>query len=99
MVKTFGLKKIDETDKRIVLECLDLDECDFIQCNIERYEGRNEWLEDTHPDCDFRSKKYNNLRGIIIELIPIKLAECDYNEKGYYADVTIWTKTKCLFQS
>jgi Ca2+-binding EF-hand superfamily protein len=25
MVKTFGLKKIDETDKRIVLECLDLD--------------------------------------------------------------------------
>ena len=25
MVKTFGLKKIDDTDKRIVLECLDLD--------------------------------------------------------------------------
>ncbi len=25
MVKTFGLKKIDEADRKIVLECLDLD--------------------------------------------------------------------------
>ena len=79
------------------LECLNLDECDFIQCNIERYRGREDWLEDTHPECDFRSEKYGNLRGIIIELIPLKLNECDYNEKRYYADMTIWTKTKCLF--
>jgi putative phage-type endonuclease len=79
------------------LECLDLDECDFIQCNIERYSGREEWLADTHPECEFRSRKYGNLRGIVIELIPNKLSECDYNEKGYYADMTIWTKTKCLF--
>ena len=79
------------------LECLDLDECDFIQCNIERYENRHSWLEDTHPECDFKSRKYKNLRGIIIEIIPNKLYECDYNEKGYYADMTIWTKTKCLF--
>jgi putative phage-type endonuclease len=79
------------------LECLDLDECDFIQCNIERYGGREEWLADTHPECDFRSLKYGNLRGVVIELIPTKLSECDYNEKGYLADMTIWTKTKCLF--
>ena len=79
------------------LECMNLDECDFIQCNIERYVGRNEWLEDTHPECDFRSKIYGNLRGIVIELIPNKLSECDYNGNGYYADMTIWTKTKCLF--
>ncbi len=79
------------------LECMNLDECDFIQCNIERYENRQAWLEDTNPECDFKSKKYGNLRGIVIELIPNKLAECDYNERGYYADMTIWTKTKCLF--
>ena len=79
------------------LECLDLDECDFIQCNIERYGGREDWLADTHPECDFRSIKYGNLRGVVIELIPTKLLECDYNEKGYLADMTIWTKTKCLF--
>lgn len=79
------------------LECLDLDECDFIQCNIERYGGREDWLADTHPECDFRSIKYGNLRGVVIELIPSKLSECDYNEKGYLADMTIWTKTKCLF--
>ena len=79
------------------LECLDLDECDFIQCNIERYENRQSWLDDTDPNCDFRSAKYGNLRGIVIELIPTKLAEVDYNEYGQYADMTIWTKTKCLF--
>ena len=79
------------------LECLNLNECDFIQCNIERYESRDEWLEDTHSEFDFKSKKYNNLRGIIIELIPLKLSDYEYNEKGFYADMTIWTKTKCLF--
>ncbi len=79
------------------LECLDLDECDFVQCNIERYQNRDEWITDTDPKCDFKSLKYGNLRGIIIELIPLKLLECDYNEKGYYSDMTIWTKTKCLF--
>jgi len=79
------------------LECLDLDECDFIQCNIERYENREAWISDTHLEYDYRSAKYGNLRGIVIELIPIKLSECDYNEKGQYSDMTIWTKTKCLF--
>jgi hypothetical protein len=79
------------------LECLNLDECDFIQCNIERYESRQAWLSDTNPECDFKSAKYGNPRGVIIELIPNKLSECDYNERGYYSDITIWTKTKCLF--
>jgi len=79
------------------LECLDLDECDFIQCNIERYGGREDWLAHTQQECDFRSIKYGNLRGVVIELIPTKLSKCDYNEKGYLADMTIWTKTKCLF--
>ena len=79
------------------LECLDLDECDFIQCNIERYESRDSWIADTNPECEFKSRKYNNLRGVVIELIPLKLNECDYNEKGHYADMTIWTKTKCLY--
>ena len=79
------------------LECLDLDECDFIQCNIERYGSRQEWLADTHPQCNFKSAKYGNPRGIAIELIPSKLSECDYNEKGFYSDMTVWAKTKCLF--
>jgi len=79
------------------LECLDLDECDFIQCNIERYKNRQEWLLDTHDKYDFKSKKYGNPRGIIIEIIPLKLEPSDYNENGQFIDMTIWTKTKCLF--
>ena len=80
------------------LECLDLDECDFIQCNIERYDSRNEWLADMHPECEFKSAKYNNFRGIIIELIPIKLNESDYNNiPGQYSENTRWEKTKCIY--
>ena len=79
------------------LECLDLDECDFIQCNIERYSGRQEWLSDTNPQCDFKSKRYGNLRGIVIELIPSKLSESEYNEFGNPTDMAVWTRTKCLF--
>ena len=38
------------------MECVDLDECDFIQCNIERYKNRKEWLDDTHEEYDFKKK-------------------------------------------
>ena len=79
------------------LECLDLDECDFLQCNIGRYSSRKEWIEDTNSECDFKSKKYGLERGIVIELIPSKLSEADYNERGYFDDMTIWNKTKCLY--
>ena len=78
------------------LECLDLDECDFIQCNIERYASREEWLKDTNPDCEYKSLKYNNFRGILIEIIPKKILQTDYDENGEYKELTIWTKTKCL---
>lgn len=79
------------------LECLNLDECDFIQCNIERYGGREEWLADTHPECDYRSAKYGNLRGIVIELVEQNLTTEDFNSYGFYNDMTIWTKTKPVY--
>lgn len=79
------------------LECLNLDECDFIQCNIERYKGREEWLADTHPECDFRSAKYGNMRGIVIELVEQNLTATDFNSYGFYDDMTVWTKSKPVY--
>lgn len=80
------------------LECLDLDECDFIQCNIERYHSRADWLSDTSNKADFYSAQYDNLRGVVIELIPIQLDPIiDLDENGKYREMTIWTKTKCLY--
>lgn len=73
------------------MECVDLDECDFIQCNIERYASRKDWLEDTHEKYDFKSKKTNLYRGIIIELIPTVLEDNDY-ENNKIKDSTIWNK-------
>ena len=78
------------------MECVDLDECDFIQCNIVRYVSRKEWIEDTHDEYDYKSKKHNLYRGIVIELVPTKLEEDDY-ENGRIKDLTIWNKGTFLY--
>ena len=82
------------------MECCNLDECDFIQCNIEEYNSRKEWLLDTSDECDYKSKKYGLERGVIIELIPLKLDKDDYKEyqgNTYLADLTVWNKTTFLY--
>jgi putative phage-type endonuclease len=82
------------------MECCNLDECDFVQCNIEEYSSRKEWLLDTSDECDYKSKKYGLERGVIIELIPFKLGEDDYKlyqGKTYLADLTLWNKTTFLY--
>lgn len=79
------------------LECCNLDECDFVQCNIEEYKNREEWLEDTNPKQDFLSTKYGLMRGVLIELIPTKLTENEYNEYGLPNDEVIYDKTSFLY--
>jgi putative phage-type endonuclease len=66
---------------QLQLECCDLDECDFVQCNIEEYKSRQDFIADTNETSDYKSKKYGIERGVVIELIPTKLAENDYEEK------------------
>ena len=65
---------------QLQLECCDLDECDFVQCNIEEYSSRQDFLADTHSDCDYKSQKWGLERGVVIELMPTKLDEPDYYE-------------------
>ena len=65
---------------QLQLECCDLDECDFVQCNIEEYKSRQDYLADTHEKCDYKSQKWGLERGVVIELLPAKLDETDYYE-------------------
>jgi hypothetical protein len=79
------------------LECCDLDECDFVQCNIEEYKSRQDFLDDTNETCEFKTKKYGLERGVLIELVPNKLDDSDYKENKL-ADETIYDKTSFLYQ-
>ena len=81
---------------QLQLECCNLDECDFVQCNIEEYSCREDWLNDTSQECDFKSKKYGLERGVIIELLPTNLNESDYNGTKI-ADKTIYDKASFLY--
>jgi len=58
------------------LECCDLDECDFLQCKIEEYNDRTEFIEDTDKHVPFYSEETQNEKGAIIQLIP----KCKYEE-------------------
>ena len=55
---------------QLQLECCDLDECDFWQCNIKEYVSREEFIADTHPKEPHLSKTTGFEKGCLIELIP-----------------------------
>jgi putative phage-type endonuclease len=72
---------------QLQLECCDLDECDFVQCNIEEYNTRQEWLDDASEECDYISKKYGKEKGVLVEFIPTNLfTEKKEKEKKYEDD-------------
>ena len=58
---------------QLQLECCDLDECDFVQCVIEEYDTRKEFIEDTVEQ--FKSNETKLPKGIVIELVPKNLPE------------------------
>lgn len=57
---------------QLQLECCDLDECDFWQCEIKEYASRNEFNEDTNVNEPFKSKTTGFEKGCIIQLLPKK---------------------------
>jgi putative phage-type endonuclease len=81
---------------QLQLECCNLDECDFIQCNIEEYCSREEWINDTDTTCDYKSKKYGLERGVLIELIPTKLSDDDYIDDCVKAEL-VYDKASFLY--
>ena len=53
---------------QLQLECCDLDECDFLQCKITEYRGRDEFMNDTNPLMKYLSAKTKYPKGCIIQL-------------------------------
>lgn len=55
---------------QLQLECCDLNECDFWQCDIQEYSTREEFINDTDSNEPFRSKQTGFEKGCLIQLIP-----------------------------
>ena len=78
---------------QLQLECCNLEECDFVQCKIVEYKDRNEYINDTNPECHYRSKSYGKPRGAVIELLPTNLSADKYingipTDEAIYEDTT-----------
>ena len=62
-------------------ECCDLNKCDFLQCKIDHYNTRVDFLNDTNPKEPFKSLKTGHEKGVLIQLLPKdKLAMCNTRE-------------------
>jgi hypothetical protein len=81
---------------QLQLECCDLDECDFVQCNIEEYINRTDWLNDTNSEYDYKSSKYNLERGVLLEILPAKLEDDDY-KNGIITENVIYDKATFVY--
>lgn len=52
------------------LHVTNLDECDFVQCDIKEYSSYEEFIADSEPNQNFISVSSKNEKGIIIQLLP-----------------------------
>ena len=83
---------------QLQLECCDLEECDFVQCMIEEFTCREEYIKDTSNACPYKTKKYGLEKGVVIELLPTILEKTDFDENGKVSENTIYDKTTHLYQ-
>ena len=67
-----------------------MDECDFLQCQIEEYDSWEEYFQDSNPNIPGLSKKTNLEKGCLIQLLPKKMIGtgdpkmCLYSAKYIY---------------
>lgn len=57
---------------QLQLQCCDLDECDFVQCEITEYPSRQEFLNDTDIKCPWKSRESGLEKGVVIQILPIE---------------------------
>lgn len=78
------------------LECCDLEECDFWQCDIEEYSSRKDFINDTDPNEPFRSLTTGFEKGCIIQMVPLaKMADV---ANGKYDEVC-WEGASHIYPS
>lgn len=79
---------------QLQLECCDLDECDFWQCEIKEYESETDFIEDTDANEPFRSKEHKYEKGCVIQLLP-KNKINDIREGKYYN--VVYEKSRYIY--
>jgi len=79
---------------QLQLECCDLEECAFWQCDIQEYEDRDEFMRDTDENEPFRSKLTGFEKGCLIQMLPKDKIEDIKN--GKYLDV-LYGSSKYLY--
>ena len=79
---------------QLQLECCNLEECDFWQCDIQEYEDRDEFMRDTDENEPFRSKLTGFEKGCLIQMLPKDKIEDIKN--GKYLDV-LYGSSKYLY--
>ena len=57
---------------QLQLQCCELDECDFWQCELEEYKDRDEFMGDTDTTYPWLSKQTKHEKGALIQLMPIE---------------------------
>ncbi len=80
------------------LECCDLENCDFIQCNLSEYKSREEYMLDTNhtfkitEDVDGRPVNIDNImsKGYLIQLLPKVFTPRFDGDKHHYKGVYIY---------
>lgn len=71
---------------QLQLQCCELDECDFWQCDISEYADFNDFAADTDPSCPWLSKQTKQEKGALIQLLPVDQVDNElmsHNDKIY----------------
>jgi len=78
------------------LECCNLDECDFVQVNIEEID-REEYLKDSKSNIEeYISKKTGLEKGALLEFVPTKIGDDDI-ENGSIKMSLIYDKASFIY--
>ena len=54
------------------MQCCELDECDFWQCEINQYADCDDFLDDTDPNTPWLSRITGHEKGALVQLMPIE---------------------------
>lgn len=78
---------------QLQLECCNLEECDFWQCEIKEYSSREEFIKDTNPEFPHLSRSFGFEKGCLIQLLP----KNKFNEATSNYNNAIWNYSKFIY--
>lgn len=71
---------------QLQLQCCELDECDFWQCEIVEYPSKDDFLDDCDPTHPWLSRQTCHEKGAVIQLLPhdqVNNKIMNYNDRIY----------------